>query len=432
MADELLTYWPILILLLLIFFSLGWLIAHLIAKHKLAIITERSRNLENQLAQEKQQLANEKHTRHNTEQERNQLVSELAGLKKEVNHLQLQLNHQKDNEERLQQQFENLAGKIIDEKGKRFSQQNEEQLKLILDPLKERIQHFEKKVIENNHQQIKQHSSLKTQLEQLKELNATISEEANNLTKALKGETKTQGNWGELILETVLEKSGLKKDREYFLQEHFTTNEGRRLQPDVVLHLPDNKRMIIDSKVSLTAYERYVNSSEESDRNTHLAQHIRSVKKHIQQLSDKEYEKLYETDSPDFVLLFIPVETAFSVVIEKESGIYQNAFEKNIVIVTPSTLLATLKTIDSLWQNEKQRKHTIEIATEAGKMYDKFVGFVNEMNTIGKRIRQTRESYDEAIKKLSDGRGNLVTRAEKLKEMGAKANKEINKKWLED
>lgn len=415
------TYWLIVSGLLFVVL----IITYLLLKQKIALAKEKINNLQKERTIIETALEKEKRQGQQVAEQRNELQSQLAGMQKETAFLQQQLTNQQQNEERLHQQFENLANKIIDEKGKRFSKQNEQQLQLILNPLKDKIQAFEKKVEESNHQQIKRHTSLKEQLNQLKELNTTISEEANNLTKALKGQTKTQGNWGELILETVLEKSGLEKNREYFVQENFTTKEGKRVQPDVIIHLPDDKRMIVDSKVSLTAYEQFVNTTSETERESFLKQHIQSVQRHIQQLSAKQYHQIYEMDSPDFVLMFIPIETAFSIVIQQDASLYQKAFDKNIVIVTPSTLLATLKTIDSLWQNEKQRKNTIEIATQAGLMYDKFVGFVDDLENIGNRLRKTNDSYEEAIKKLAKGKGNLVSKAEKLKKLGAKASKNL-------
>jgi len=252
-----------------------------------------------------------------------------------------------------------------------------------------------------------------------------MSKDTINLTKALKWDSKMQGNWGELVLERVLEKSGLEKDREYFIQQSFTTDEGKRLLPDVVIQLPDNKKMIVDSKVSLVAYERYINEEEDSLKNQYLKEHLNSLKRHIDQLSDKKYEDLYQIESPDFVLLFIPIEPAFAVALNADNHLYNKAFEKNIVIVTPSTLLATLRTLDSMWNNEKQQKNAIEIARQAGALYDKFQGLLADLVGIGKRIDDSKKEYSNAMNKLFDGRGNLITSVEKLKKMGAKAKKSI-------
>ena len=409
---------------LLLGLFIGWLLSTFFAKQKMQYANEKEVQLQ-------QQLTDEKQLNTQLEEERNQLRIQRTALQKDVEFIQNKLSTQIENEERLQQQFERLANRVIDEKSERINTQNKEQLQYILNPLKERLQHFEQKVEQNNAQQLQQHTSLKEQLLQLKELNTAISEEANNLTKALKGETKTQVKWGELILETVLEKSGLEKNREYFVQEQFSTADGKRKQPDVILHLPENKRMIIDAKVSLTAYEQFVNATTETERKQFLQQHSQSLRRHIQQLSQKQYEQIYATNSPDFVLLFVPIETAFSVLVQQDASLYQSAFDKNIVIVTPSTLLATLKTIDSLWQTEKQRKNTIEIATEAGKMYDKFILFLNDLEEIAMRIRQTDQAYESAISRLKTGRGNLLSKAEKLKRLGAKASKEMNEQWID-
>ncbi|PTM05135.1 MAG: DNA recombination protein RmuC, partial [Bacteroidetes bacterium] len=245
-----------------------------------------------------------------------------------------------------------------------------------------------------------------------------------NLTKALKGDSKTQGNWGELVLERVLEKSGLEKDREYFVQQNFQREDGSRAMPDVVLHLPDSKKMIIDSKVSLTAYERMVNTEDE-DRTLFLKAHVNSIKKHVDDLSAKNYQDLYDIESPDFVLMFIPIEPAFAVAINEDNSLYNKAFEQNIVIVTPSTLLATLRTIDSMWNNEKQQQNAIEIAKQAGALYDKFEGLVTDLTGVGKKIDAAKTDYSSAMNKLVEGKGNLISRVEKIKKMGAKAKKSL-------
>ena len=276
-------------------------------------------------------------------------------------------------QEQLRKDFEILATKILDEKSEKFTLQNKENIKQILNPLQDKIQLFEKKVEDTQIRSVKMHSALEEQLKGLKDLNQQMTKEATNLTKALKGDSKMQGNWGELVLERVLEKSGLEKDREYFVQQSFNLPNGTRVLPDVVLHLPDDKRMIIDSKVSLTDYERYVNA-EEDERPGFLKAHINSIRKHVDQLSEKKYEDLYDIQSPDFVLLFIPIEPAFAIAINEDNSIYNKAFEKNIVIVTPATLLATLRTVDTMWNNEKQQRNAIEIARQAGALYDKFEG----------------------------------------------------------
>jgi DNA recombination protein RmuC len=371
----------------------------------------------------KQQLDKENLITLNTRQdsENKNLQLKLAEHKKEVEQLQ----------DKFSKEFENLANKILEEKSNKFTLQNKENLKNILNPLQEKIKVFEDKVDKTHKESIDYHAALRQQILGLKELNQQMSKETLNLTKALKGDNKMQGNWGELVLERVLEKSGLEKDREYFVQQSFTTDDGKRVLPDVVIHLPDNKKMVVDSKVSLVAYERFINEEDESLKERFLKEHILSLKKHIEQLSDKKYEDLYQIESPDFVLLFIPIEPAFAVALNSDNNLYNKAFEKNIVIVTPSTLLATLRTIDSMWNNEKQQKNALEIAKQAGALYDKFQGLLTDLVNIGKRIDDSKKEYSNAMNKLFDGRGNLINSVEKLKKMGAKAKKAIPEKIVE-
>ena len=375
------------------------------------------------------------------------LVSEKEKIREEKEHANMQLSRQsaeydallselekekdrfKNFEKDFNDKFENLANKILDEKSSKFTLQNKENLAIILNPLQEKIKNFEKRIDDTHKESIDRHAMLRQQIIGLKELNEQMSKEATNLTKALKDNSKIQGNWGELVLERVLEKSGLEKDREYFVQNSFTTEEGRRVLPDVVLHLPDNKKMVIDSKVSLVAYERFVNEDDDDLRARFLREHIASLKKHIEQLGDKNYHTLYEIESPDFVLLFVPIEPAFAVAINQENNLYNWAFEKNIVIVTPSTLLATLRTVDSMWTNEKQQQNAIEIATQAGRLYDSFVNLTNDLLKVGSQLNTVKGSYDGAMKKLT-GQGNLINRVENLKKLGAKANKHIDQKLL--
>lgn len=252
-----------------------------------------------------------------------------------------------------------------------------------------------------------------------------MSKETLNLTKALKGDNKIQGNWGELVLERVLEKSGLEKGREYEVQKSHTNEEGSRVLPDVVINLPDGKKMVIDSKVSLNSYEKYINEEEEIPKNIHLKDHVSSIKRHVEQLGNKNYQNLYSMESPDFVLLFIPIEPAFALALNEDTYLYNKAFEKNIVIVTPSTLLATLRTIDSMWTNQKQQENALEIAKQAGALYDKFEGFVVDLVKVGNKIKDSKTEYDNAMNKLVDGSGNLIKRVENLKIMGAKAKKSL-------
>jgi len=391
-------------------------------------LIERQNQLNATISELKETISNLKVESDTYRDEREGLNIELVQKNTEYKNLH-QLNLKRDEEleerqEQLRKDFELLATKILDEKSEKFTLQNKENLKNILNPLQEKIQTFEKKVDDTQKESISMHSALKEQLLGLKDLNQQMTKEATNLTKALKGDSKMQGNWGELVLERVLEKSGLEKDREYFVQQSFTLENGSRVLPDVVLHLPDNKRMIIDSKVSLTDYERLVNGEDE-EKQQFLKAHINSINKHVDQLSEKKYEDLYDIQSPDFVLMFIPIEPAFAIAINEDNGLYNKAFEKNIVIVTPSTLLATLRTIDTMWNNEKQQQNAIEIARQAGALYDKFEGLVVDLTGVGKKIDAAKTDYSAAMNKLVEGNGNLIGRVEKLKKLGAKAKKSL-------
>lgn len=369
-------------------------------------------------------------------QEKESIRSEKEAIniqltKKEVDfeNLWQRNKEQKEEVEKLQEkftkEFENLANKILDEKSNKFTEQNKENMKNILSPLQEKIQLFEKRVDDTHKESIDYHAALRQQILGLREMNIQMSKETLNLTKALKGDSKMQGNWGELILERVLEKSGLEKDREYFVQQSHTTTDGNRVFPDVVINLPDGKKMIVDSKVSLTAYEKYINEEDESLKNGFLKEHVNSIKRHVEQLGDKNYQDLYQIESPDFVLLFIPMEPAFALALNEDITLYNKAFEKNIVIVTPSTLLATLRTIDSMWTNQKQQENAFEIARQAGALYDKFEGFVADLIKVGKKIDESKVEYQGAMNKLVDGSGNLIKRVENLKKMGAKTQKSL-------
>jgi DNA recombination protein RmuC len=366
----------------------------------------------------------------------NHLSIEITKIDSELKNTYDKLKDNKKEVEQLQEkftkEFENLANKILDEKSTKFKEQNKESISEILNPLKEKIQIFEKKVDDTNKESIVRNSALKQQIEGLEKLNLKMSLEAVNLTKALKGDSKTQGNWGELILERVLEKSGLEKGREYDVEKSFATEEeGKtRQRPDVIINLPGNRKMVVDSKVSLTAYEQYVNADTEVAKENFIKEHINSLKRHIDQLSAKKYEDLHQIESPDFVLLFIPIEPAFAVALNLDSQLYNKAFEKNIVIVTPSTLLATLRTIDSMWQNEKQQKNAIEIARQAANLYDQFVNLTEDLLKVGNQLKTVQGTYDGTMKKLT-GRGNLITKVESLKKLGLKQSKQINPKLVE-
>jgi DNA recombination protein RmuC len=390
---------------------------------------KQTENFQQQLNGVKEQLFKSDQEKELIRKEKDAVTIELTKLTSEFENLKVQNDTQKEEVNQLQEkfskEFENLANKILDEKANKFTELNRENIKGILNPLQEKIQHFEKKVEDTHKESIGQHASLKEQILGLKDLNLQMSKEAINLTKALKGDSKLQGNWGELVLERVLEKSGLEKDREYFVQQSFVTEDGSRVLPDVVINLPDNKKMIVDSKVSLTHYERFVNEEDDRLQQQYLKEHVNSIKRHVEQLGDKNYHDLYKIDSPDFVLLFIPIEPAFAVALNEDNSLYNKAFEKNIVIVTPATLLATLRTIDTMWNNEKQQKNAIEIARQAGALYDKFHNLMTDLTGVGKDMDRAKSNYSAAMNKLFEGKGNLITSVEKIKKLGAKAKKAL-------
>jgi len=405
-----------------------------------AISEERLNALNSQLQMQKEQFESEKNyfqkqlqllnfEKENIRTEKDSLAIQLS--KKEVDFENLWERHKEQKneinelQEKFTKEFENLANKILEEKSAKFTEQNSENMKNILLPLQDKIHVFEQKVDQTHKESIDYHAALRQQILGLSEMNAQMSKETLNLTKALKGDSKMQGNWGELVLERVLEKSGLEKGREYEVQQSFTNSEGNRVFPDVVINLPDGKKMIVDSKVSLAAYEKWINEESELLKIDYLKEHVNSIRRHVEQLGSKNYHDLYQIESPDFVLLFIPMEPAFAIALNEDPALYTKAFDRNIVIVTPSTLLATLRTIDSMWSNQKQQENAFEIARQAGALYDKFEGFVSDLVRIGNKIKDTKTEYESAMNKLIDGKGNLITSVERLKKMGAKAKKSL-------
>ncbi|MCU1729008.1 DNA recombination protein RmuC [Pseudomonas sp. 7P_10.2_Bac1] len=368
------------------------------------------------------------------EAELRRLDAQAAGLSAELREQQeghqQRLSDLQGSRDELRAQFSELAGKIFDEREQRFAQTSNERLGQLLDPLKERIQSFEKRVEESYQQEARERFSLGKELERLQQLNLRLSDEATNLTRALKGQ-KTQGNWGELILERVLEHAGLEKGREYQTQVSLKGPDGERFQPDVLILLPGDKQVVVDSKVSLTAYQQYVGADDDVIAQAALKQHVLSLRNHVKGLAGKDYKRLEGLHSLDFVLLFVPIEAAFSAALQAEPNLFQEAFDRNIVIVSPTTLLATLRVIDSLWKQERQSQNAREIAERAGWLYDKFVLFIQDLDEVGNRLQQLDKAYAAARNKLTDGRGNLVSRSEQLKLLGARASKSLPTDLLE-
>ena len=373
--------------------------------------------------------------------ERNQKEVELRRLDAHASGLAAELREQQDSHQQrlndlqgsrdeLRAQFAELAGKIFDEREQRFAETSNERLGQLLDPLKERIQSFEKRVEESYQQESRERFSLGKELERLQQLNLRLSDEATNLTRALKGQ-KTQGNWGELILERVLEHAGLEKGREYQTQVSLKGPDGERFQPDVLIMLPGDKQVVVDSKVSLTAYQQYVGADDDVIGQAALKQHVLSLRNHVKGLASKDYKRLEGLHSLDFVLLFVPIEAAFSAALQAEPNLFQEAFDRHIVIVSPTTLLATLRVIDSLWKQERQGQNAREIAERAGWLYDKFVLFIQDLDEVGNRLQQLDKAYSSARNKLTEGRGNLVSRSEQLKLLGARASKSLPADLLE-
>lgn len=353
-----------------------------------------------------------------------------AELREQQDSHQQRLTDLQGSRDELRAQFAELAGKIFDEREQRFAETSQQRLGQLLDPLKERIQSFEKRVEESYQAEARERFSLAKELERLQQLNLRLSDEATNLTRALKGQ-KTQGNWGELILERVLEHAGLEKGREYQTQVSLKGPDGERFQPDVLIMLPGDKQVVVDSKVSLTAYQQYVGSDDPQVAQAALRQHVLSLRNHVKGLAGKDYKRLEGLHSLDFVLLFVPIEAAFSAALQAEPNLFQEAFDRHIVIVSPTTLLATLRVIDSLWKQERQSQNAREIAERAGWLYDKFVLFIQDLDEVGNRLQQLDKAYAAARNKLTEGRGNLVSRSEQLKLLGARASKSLPADLLE-
>jgi len=372
------------------------------------------------------------------EQERTnglQLTRQLSEAQTENKNFAARIDEQKGEIERINEkltsEFKNIANTILEEKSRSFTEHNKSSLDSILTPLKERIEEFKKQVETTYEKESRDTLSLKDEVKRLSDLNNKISEDANNLTRALKGDTKLQGNWGEFILEKILERSGLEKDREYKIQVSTKNMDGEIIRPDVVVFLPDNKHIIIDSKVSLTAYEAYISAGSDEEREQFKKDHVASLKNHLKLLGEKNYQTAENLNSPELVLMFVPIEASFGIAVQADKELFNLAWDKKIVIVSPSTLLATLLTISSIWKQEKQTRNAIDIAQRSGALYDKFVGFIEDLKTVGQQIDKSKDSYKDAMSKLYEGKGNIVRSIETLKTLGAKTTKSIDPKLLD-
>jgi DNA recombination protein RmuC len=352
----------------------------------------------------------------------------IAGYQEKLQNQKEELNTLQD---KFRIEFKNLANELLEEKSRKFTALNEEKIGLLLNPLKEKITDFRARLEETYTQEIRERTSLKTEIEQLLRLNQQVSEDAIRLTNALKGDSKVQGDWGEVQLEMILTKAGLVKGIHYTSQSSFTDEQGRQKRPDYIIHLPEDKNLILDAKVSLTAYNSYFNAEDTSVQPHYLREHVESVRQHIKTLSEKSYQQLYQINQPDYVIMFVPIEPALSVVMQEEKNIFERCLEKNIVLVSTSTLLATLRTISYIWKQENQKKNVVKIAQESGKLYDKFVNFVEDLQSIGRQLEAAQKSYDGAMNKLVDGRGSLVKKVEKIRKLGANTSKAISPHLLD-
>jgi len=368
------------------------------------------------------------------QQEKETLLSENSQQKTNLENLQTKLLEQENEVEKLQEkftkEFENLANKILDEKSTKFTLQNKENMETILNPLQEKIKGFEDKVEKTHKESIDYHAALRQQIVGLKELNQQMSKETLNLTKALKGDSKVQGDWGETQLEILLEKANLVKDIHFTTQGGYRDEEGKLKKPDFIINLPNNRHLIVDSKVSLTAYERYFSAENEEEKAVYLKNHVESMRKHFRDLSEKRYEKLYDINSPDYVLMFVPIEPAYLLALSNNDGLYLEALDKNIVLVSTSTLLATLSTISSMWRQENQKRNVIEIAKQAGALYDQFVNLTEDLIKVGNQLKTVQGTYDVSMKKLT-GRGNLVSKVESIRKLGATTSKILPQNLLD-
>jgi DNA recombination protein RmuC len=361
----------------------------------------------------------------NLQRECSSLNAEVAAVGVRLSEQQKAFEEKLAFREVLGTEFKNLANDILEDKSKRFTEQNQINLSALLQPLGDQISEFKRKVEQTYDQESQQRVSLRDEIEKLRGLNERMDQDAINLTNALKGQSKTLGNWGEFILEEILQKAGLVKDREYSIRETLIAEDGRRSQPDILVMLPENRHLVIDSKINLSSYLRHCSSENEAECELELRKHITGIRVHLKELDLKSYQDHYKLNSLDFVLMFVPLEPAFIVAVRRDPTLFDDAFAKRIVIVCPSTLLATMRTVRNIWRQEDQKRNVLEIATQSGALYDKFVGFVEDLNDIGVKLRQTQDSYDAAHNKLTSGKGNLISRAERVLQLGAKASKRL-------
>ncbi len=420
--------WITLLIGLVAGLAAGFIIARITAPKGSDQPAERELQVMKQLEEARQDIASK-------DREIISLNREVAARMADWKNMQEKLDQQKLEMEQIREkfslEFKNLANEILEEKTRKFTEQNKTGLEELLKPFGEKIRDFEKKVNDAYTNEAKERFSLKEEVKRLAELNQQVSKEASNLTRALKAEVKTQGNWGEMILESILEKSGLVKDREYFVQASFTDAEGRRLQPDVVVKYPGDRNVIVDSKVSLVAYERYMSAGNDDERQTAAREHLQSIRKHIQELSQKNYQNLYELKSLDFIMMFMPVEPAYLLAIQSDSELWTYAYERRILLISPTNLIASLKMIESMWRQEYQNKNALEIARQGGELLDKLHGFLDDLLELGKKMDAAQKAYDESMKKLYSGRGNLIRKAETIRELGAKSTKNMPG-WFQD
>ncbi len=416
----------------------GWFIGQ--GKAKAAVAAAQDKEIEMRVLLQKHEAAREaliqlEQQKKEAETRILQLSTDLSAAQTVQTQLRQQLGAQdqqlREMLEKMQLQFQRMASTILDDKSKQFTEHNKTQLDQLLQPLRDRLRDFEQTVQNTHKESLEKQAGLFHELRNIKELNRQMSEEARNLTRALKGESKTQGNWGEMVLQRILERSGLGLNQEYRLQEAVVAEDGRRLQPDVTILLPDNKYMVIDSKVSLADYERMANAEDPTEQAAALKRHLQSIRNHVRDLSSKNYQQLYGPGSPDFVLLFVPIEPAFMAAVQNDADLFSDAFDRNIVIVSTSTLLATLRTIASLWRQENQNKNAQEIARQAGSLYDKFTAFAEDLVKVGQQLDATDKTYKLAMNKLVDGKDNLVRKAERLRELGAKNARNLDPRLLD-